>query len=96
MNNMTEKLIRDGSETRKAKMNMASAIVGALLMLAGLTCLIVKTLSAEYVDQAGMLHEHFFLIPVGFLFLICGAAVIAAAGIHFAIKKHRRAKTGGD
>jgi transcriptional regulator with XRE-family HTH domain len=43
MNKMTEKLIKDGSETRKAKMNMVSTIIGAALMLVGFVCLIIKS-----------------------------------------------------
>ena len=92
MNKMAEKLIKDGSETRKAKMNMVSTIIGAALMVIGFACLIIKALSYEYVDQAGMLHEKFFLLPIGALFLLCGLIIIAASGISFAVKKHCQSK----
>ena len=35
MNNMTEKLIKDGSENRRAKMNLISTCIGAGLLLGG-------------------------------------------------------------
>lgn len=92
MNKMTEKLIKDGSETRKAKMNMVSTITGAALMLVGFVCLVIKSMSVEYVDESGMLHENFFLIPTGMLFLLCGFVVVMATGIHFAVKKHGEKK----
>lgn len=37
--------------------------LGAELMLVGLLLLWVKSVSVEYVDEAGVLHENFFLIP---------------------------------
>ena len=39
MNNMAEKLIKDGSETRRAKMNMISTVIGGIFMLLGFVCL---------------------------------------------------------
>ena len=96
MNKMTEKLIKDGSETRKAKMNMVSTIIGAALMLVGFVCLIIKSMTFEYVDPTGLLHENFFLIPVGLLFLLCGCTVIIVTGIHFAVKKRRQSKADRD
>ncbi len=72
MNNMAEKLIKDGSETRRAKMNMISTVIGGIFMLLGFVCLLIKTLSVEYLDKAGVLHENFFLIPIGALFILCG------------------------
>lgn len=76
MNQMTEKLIKDTSDNRKTKMNMAMTFSGGCLMVIGLLCFIAKAVSYEYVDAAGMLHEHFWLIPVGLLFLLVGAAII--------------------
>jgi transcriptional regulator with XRE-family HTH domain len=92
-NKMAEKLIKDGSETRKAKMNMVSTMIGAALMAVGFTCFLIKALSYEYVDQAGILHEKFFLIPIGALFLLCGCTIIAVSGISFAVKWRRQSKT---
>ena len=93
MNNMTEKLIKDGNESHRAKLNLLATIIGALLLVIGFTCLIIKTLSVEYVDASGILHENFFLIPIGLLFMICGAIVIIGTGMRFFIINKRNKKT---
>ncbi len=92
MNNMTEKLIRDGSETRKAKMNLLAAAIGAVLLVMGAGCLLIKGMSVEYVDAQGLLHENFFLLPIGFLLMFSGTMTIVVSGIcGFAKKRaHRR------
>ena len=66
MTNMAEKLINDGSETRRAKMNLISISIGAVLFLMGVGCLLIKSVSVEYIDAQGFLHENFFLIPIAF------------------------------
>lgn len=86
-NNMTKEIINDGSKSGRAKMNRISAVIGGILMLSGFVCFIIKTLSAEYVDASGILHEKFFLIPAGFLLLICGAIIILSTGIRHLINK---------
>ena len=93
-NNMIEKLIRDGSETRKARMNMVSTLTGAALMLVGVVCLMIKSMIFEYVDQNGILHENFFLIPTGLLFVFTGFIVIMATAIHFTNRKRKQKKAG--
>jgi transcriptional regulator with XRE-family HTH domain len=93
MNNMTEKLIKDGNETRRARMNMVTTITGGVLLIIGLTCFIIKGASVEYVDSAGMLHENFFLIPIGFLFILCGFVTIALTGLGYLIKKRREKRS---
>ncbi len=90
MNNMTEKLIKDGSETRRAKINLATAVVGAVLMLMGFMCFVIKSVSVEYIDELGILHENFFLLPVGFLFLFGGVLVLFLAGASYLKVKKRR------
>ena len=87
MNNMTEKLIKDGNETRRARMNMISTITGAALMLIGFMCFFIKATSVEYVDSTGLLHENFYLLPVGFAFLFCGMVTIAITGLSYMIKR---------
>ena len=73
MNNMTEKVIKDGSETRRAKYNMVcSGSIGSFLILIGIILLLVKGLSVEYIDAQGVLHENFFLAPIGFLCVFSG------------------------
>ncbi len=90
MNNMTEKLIEDGSETRRARMNLVSTVIGGVLMLLGFMCFLIKALSVEYIDAQGILHENFFLIPVGFLFLFAGFLVILISGIAYLVERHKK------
>ena len=78
---MTKKLIRDGSENRKAKMNMISIIIGSALLCIGLLCILIKAFTPEYVDADGFLHEYFFLLPIGFLFLFSGILTFVITGI---------------
>lgn len=74
-NNMTAKLIKDGSDTRRAKLNLSSIFIGAVLLLMGIGCIIIKPFSVEYIDAAGYLHENFFLL------LFCGLLSFLIAGI---------------
>ena len=83
VNNMTEKLIKDGSETRKAKLNLYATLSGTFLLLMGVMCFFIKVNSVEYVDSSGLLHENFYLIPIGFLFLLSGGIVFLTTGIKF-------------
>jgi len=81
VNNMTEKLIKDGSETRKAKFNLITTLIGTFLLILGLIFLFIKSNSVEYVDASGILHENFYLIPIGFLFLFSGIIVFLTLGV---------------
>lgn len=81
MNNMTEKLIKDGSETRRAKFNMIAYSIAGALMLIGFACFVIKSFTPEYVDATGILHEQFFWVPIGFLFLFTGILVFFSVGI---------------
>lgn len=92
MNNMTQKLIQDGSETRKAHDNMITTLVGAFLLIAGIACFIVKANSVEYIDSQGILHENFYLIPIGYLLTVTGGIIFLCFGIRAiisAVKKYR-------
>ena len=88
--NMTQKLINDTSETRRARMNMVTTVTGGVLMLLGLFCFVIKGLSVEYVDETGLLHENFFLLGIGWLFLLTGVLVIAVTMTTYLIKKYRK------
>lgn len=44
-------------------------------MALGVICLIAKAMSNEYVDSQGILHEPFFLLPVGFSFIALGLLI---------------------
>lgn len=63
---MKEKLIQDGSENKRAQMYMASNAIGLAFCLLGLAAILLKGFTVEYVDAAGVLHENFFLLPLGF------------------------------
>ena len=89
MNEMTEKLIHDGSENKRAKYNMVSAAAGTILMLAGMLCIFIKANSVEYIDEAGILHENFFLLPMAALFIFAGLLVIAVSGAVTLFRKRK-------
>ena len=89
MNNMTEKVIKDGSETRRAKYNMVCSIIGSFLILIGIILLFVKGLSVEYIDAQGVLHENFFLVPIGFLCVFSGLISFITVGITTIISKFK-------
>ncbi len=80
-NNITEKIINDGSETRRAKFNMVTSIIGAAFVLLGIILILIKGASVEYIDEAGVLHENFFLLPLGFLSIFCGLIAFITVGI---------------
>ena len=81
MNNMAKKIIRDGREAHRARMNMISSCMGATLLLIGIVCLALKSVSVEYIDAYGILHENFFLLPIAFLFLFSGFIVFFVTGV---------------
>ncbi len=87
VNNMTEKIIKDGSETRKARYNMISSLIGGGFLLIGILLLIIKGLSVEYVDANGYLHENFFLLPMAFFCLLCGLISFITIAIREIVQK---------
>lgn len=89
MNDITEKLIEDGSENRRLKTAQKILRTGALLMAAGLLCFILKSVSVEYIDAEGILHENFFYLPIGFLFLFSGLITLVV-GLVKAIRSRRK------
>ncbi len=90
MNNMTEKLIKDGSETRRARMNLIATIIGAALLCMGVTFILIKANSVEYIDAEGFLHENFFLLPIGFFFIFSGLVTFAVTGIKNIVGKLKK------
>lgn len=88
MNNMTEKVIKDGSE----KYNMISSVVGGVLLLIGIMLLFIKGMSVEYIDAQGILHENFFLIPSGFFLIFCGFISFVTVGVRTVINKLKNRK----
>lgn len=86
---MTDKLINDASETKRAKFNFWSALIGGGLMVIGFICFLIKANSVEYVDKQGFLHENFYLLPLGYLFLFSGLLVILVSGVSYLCKLHK-------
>lgn len=64
---MTNKLMKDGSEMRKTKFNLITTII---LLIGGIGCFMLSMMIGSTVDSNGILHEPFFLIPIGYLFLL--------------------------
>lgn len=81
MNNMTAKLIKDGSENRRAKINLILVLIAAAFLFTGVSLLALKQFSPEFVDEYGVLHEKFFLIPIGFLFVFSSIITFLIAGV---------------
>lgn len=92
MNDITKKLINDGSENKRTKMNLTLTIIGSILLLLGILCIIIKGLSVEYIDEEGFLHENFFLLPIGFLFIFSSIITFLSMGIKNIVYKikHKR------
>lgn len=89
---MTNKLINDASETKRAKFNFWSALIGGGLMVFGFICFLIKANSVEYVDKQGFLHENFYLLPLGYLFLFSGLLVILVSGVSYLVKLRKNIK----
>ena len=66
---MATKLVKDGSEMRKIKFTLYTTII---MILAGIGCFLLSSIIGSTIDANGMLHEPFFLIPIGYLFLLIG------------------------
>lgn len=92
MNNMTEQLIEDGSDTRKMKISSKFIITGAILMLIGFISFVLKSITVEYIDSQGILHENFFFIPIGYLFIFTGLIVILTGIVKTCMAKTHKNK----
>ena len=82
---MTTKLVKDGSEMKKAKITLYTTII---MILAGIGCFLLVNMIGATVDKNGFLHEPFFLIPIGYLFLLVGLV----SGIVYLIQRARKNK----
>lgn len=61
--------------------------LGLLAFIIGAGCILLKAVLPETVDADGMLHEAFFLLPIGFAGIFGGAILMVIAGIRKAIRK---------
>ncbi|MDY4560554.1 MAG: DUF3955 domain-containing protein [Peptostreptococcus porci] len=58
-----------------------------MFILIGVMLIVIKGVSVEYVDANGMLHENFFLLPLGFLCIFCRLISFVIIGIRI-IRKY--------
>lgn len=65
---MENKLIKDGHEGYQARHN----ILAGLLFVSGAICLILKAVIGVKITADGLLHEPFFLLPLGYLLIFMG------------------------
>ena len=82
MNKIEQTLINDGKRTRAAKFNMVSTIIGSAFIILGIIFFLISAISVYYIDRSGVLHENFFLVPLGYLSLFVGIVIIIARVIN--------------
>ena len=85
--NLKYKLVKDGREVTKQRLNRNIYFIGAGLMIVGLVLFLIKTNSVEYIDESGLLHENFYLIILGYFFIFSGGIVIIVNSLRRLIKK---------
>ncbi len=71
----------------KKKNGMAKA--GWLFVIFGILCIGLKAVSPESVDGAGVLHELFFLLPIGFGALFSGMLLLVIAAVRNRIRNRK-------
>ena len=69
------------------KFNMITSIIGGVLLCIGILLLVIKGMSVEYIDANGILHENFFLVPIGFMCIFCGLISFVSIGIRTIVIK---------
>lgn len=80
------------NKDNRTKKDLLIMIVGCILLGVGVILLIIKTFSAEYVDAEGILHENFFLLPLGYFFSFAGIVTLVISGI-LKVTKNKRNRT---
>ncbi len=55
--------------------------IGLGLAALGMICLLAFHRLGSHVDAQGVLHEPFFLLPVGYALLVCGVIAGVAGGV---------------
>ena len=69
-------MINDGKRTRAEKFNMVTTIIGSIFIILGIIFFLISATSVSYIDRSGVLHENFFLVPLGYLSLFVGILII--------------------
>ena len=85
--NLKDKLVKDGKEVTKQRLNRNIYLIGAGLMVVGLVLFLIKTNSVEYIDESGLLHENFYLIILGYFFIFSGVIIILVNALKRLFKK---------
>lgn len=65
----------------KGQRNRLWTWLGRVLFVAGIALLLLKAALPESVDDSGILHEAFFLLPVGYFCIFSGAVVLAVLAV---------------
>ena len=68
-------------QNQQIKIKSISQLIGLTCIGLGIILLIIKSLLLEYVDAEGVLHEHFFLLPIGFFFFFVGILLMVLAKV---------------
>ncbi|WP_056989960.1 DUF3955 domain-containing protein [Lacticaseibacillus camelliae] len=62
--------------------------LGTLLLVLGIACFVIKAFTPTYLDASGMLHESFFLLPLGFAGLFASIVSYLVAGLTHGQRQH--------
>ncbi|MBL0561408.1 DUF3955 domain-containing protein [Aeromonas hydrophila] len=63
--------------------------IGAMFMVLGLACFMAFSMISSTVDEAGILHEPFGLLPIGFGLLFIGVLIAFFGGLRTCIRRCR-------
>ena len=55
-------------------------------------CIVAPYIPNEYIDSNGILHENFFLLPIGFLMIFSSFIIFSVAGLKNVIYKTKEKK----
>ena len=78
------------AKKQKEKFKVILISVGIFLILVGITLLITKSFLPEYVDEEGILHEKFYLIPLGFFFVFLGLVNVVVMFVVTFARNHNK------
>lgn len=70
---------------KSKKINISNGLIGFIFISLGLVCFLIKLNSVDYIDANGILHEKFFLIPIGYIFIFSGMIVLLYSLFKFLI-----------
>jgi hypothetical protein len=73
---------------------MVMVRIGAVFMVLGLACFMAFNMIGSTVDEAGVLHEPFGLLPIGFGLLFIGVLVVVFSWLRTYIRRRRAGVRG--